>query len=77
MNSFELVFDVIDDDILIDMEYYQTKEEQCLFLLAFVYCLLVLVYTLCLLSYGLCLLSFEKNENENVCILSAIPPKSS
>ncbi|KAK7090209.1 COP9 signalosome complex subunit 6-like [Littorina saxatilis] len=28
MNSFELVFDVIEGDIVINMEYYQLKEEQ-------------------------------------------------
>ena len=29
MNSFELNFDAIDSQIVIDMEYYNTKEEQC------------------------------------------------
>ena len=29
MNSFELHFDAIDKDVVIDMEYYNTKEEQC------------------------------------------------
>ena len=29
MNSFELNFDTIDSQIVIDMEYYNTKEEQC------------------------------------------------
>merc|ERR1711862_846893 len=28
MNSFELVFDNVDGNIVINMEYYQTKEEQ-------------------------------------------------
>ena len=30
MNSFELHFDAVDKDIIIDMEYYNTKEEQCM-----------------------------------------------
>lgn len=29
MNSFELVFSVIGGDIVIDRDYYNTKEEQC------------------------------------------------
>ena len=29
MNSFELSFVVIENDIVIDREYYNTKEEQC------------------------------------------------
>lgn len=29
MNSFELVFSVIDEDIVIDRDYYNMKEEQC------------------------------------------------
>uniref|UniRef100_A0A6M2DKH8 COP9 signalosome complex subunit 6 n=1 Tax=Xenopsylla cheopis TaxID=163159 RepID=A0A6M2DKH8_XENCH len=29
MNSFELMFTIIDEDIIIDREYYKTKEEQC------------------------------------------------
>ena len=29
MNSFELIIDTIDGDIIIDKEYYTTKEEQC------------------------------------------------
>lgn len=29
MNSFELVFSVIDGDIIIDRDYYNLKEEQC------------------------------------------------
>ena len=29
MNSFELVFDTIDGDIVVNMDYYQTKEGQC------------------------------------------------
>lgn len=29
MNSFELVFSVIDGDIIIDRDYYNMKEEQC------------------------------------------------
>lgn len=29
MNSFELVFDNIESDIIIDKDYYHTKEEQC------------------------------------------------
>jgi COP9 signalosome complex subunit 6 len=29
MNSFELLFDRIEDEIIINMEYYNTKEEQC------------------------------------------------
>lgn len=32
MNSFELVFSVIDGDIIIDRDYYNLKEEQCKFL---------------------------------------------
>ncbi|XP_052772791.1 COP9 signalosome complex subunit 6-like [Mya arenaria] len=28
MNSFELLFDIVDKDVVIDMVYYQTKEEQ-------------------------------------------------
>ncbi|KAG8246864.1 COP9 signalosome complex subunit 6 [Homalodisca vitripennis] len=29
MNSFELVFNIIGGDIVIDRDYYNTKEEQC------------------------------------------------
>ena len=29
MNSFELLFDTVDGDIIIDREYYNTKEDQC------------------------------------------------
>ena len=29
MNSFELAFQVIDDLIVIDRDYYRIKEEQC------------------------------------------------
>lgn len=29
MNSFELKFKFIDEDIIIDQDYYRTKEEQC------------------------------------------------
>ena len=29
LNSFELVFLMYDDDIIIDREYYSSKEEQC------------------------------------------------
>lgn len=29
MNSFELVFDKIEGDIIIDKDYYSTKEQQC------------------------------------------------
>jgi COP9 signalosome complex subunit 6 len=29
MNSFELLFDVIEGETIINMEYYNTKEEQC------------------------------------------------
>ena len=29
MNSFELVFDFIDGDVIINRDYYTTKEEQC------------------------------------------------
>ena len=29
MNSFELVFNKIEDEIIIDREYYNVKEEQC------------------------------------------------
>jgi len=29
MNSFELMFDIVANDIVIDMDYYNTKEEQC------------------------------------------------
>ena len=31
MNSFELVFDKIESDICIDKEYYNNKEEQCMY----------------------------------------------
>lgn len=31
MNSFELVFTVIEGDIIIDRDYYNLKEEQCKF----------------------------------------------
>lgn len=31
MNSFELMFTVIENDVVIDKEYYATKEEQCTF----------------------------------------------
>ena len=30
MNSFELVFHVIDKEVVIDREYYSTKEDQCM-----------------------------------------------
>lgn len=33
MNSFELVFSVIEGDIIIDRDYYNLKEEQCKFIL--------------------------------------------
>lgn len=29
MNSFELVFSMIGDDVIIDRDYYTMKEEQC------------------------------------------------
>lgn len=29
MNSFELVFSIIGDDVIIDRDYYNMKEEQC------------------------------------------------
>lgn len=29
MNSFELVFSEIGDDVIIDRDYYNMKEEQC------------------------------------------------
>jgi len=29
MNSFELMFHVIDSTIIVDREYYTTKEDQC------------------------------------------------
>ena len=29
MNSFELLFDIVEDDIIIDRDYYNTKEDQC------------------------------------------------
>lgn len=29
MNSFELLFDFIEGEIIVNMEYYNTKEEQC------------------------------------------------
>lgn len=29
MNSFELMFSVIEGDIIIDRDYYNLKEEQC------------------------------------------------
>lgn len=29
MNSFELVYNVVDGDVIIDRDYYSTKEEQC------------------------------------------------
>lgn len=32
MNSFELLFDRIEDEIIINMEYYNTKEEQCMYI---------------------------------------------
>lgn len=36
MNSFELLFDDVNGQIVIDMDYYNTKEEQCkTFLLLF------------------------------------------
>ena len=28
-NSFELLFDIVDGNIIVDREYYNTKEEQC------------------------------------------------
>lgn len=30
MNSFELLFDFIEGEIIVNMEYYNTKEEQCM-----------------------------------------------
>lgn len=32
MNSFELVFTVIGGDIVIDRDYYNMKEEQCMYI---------------------------------------------
>lgn len=29
LNSFELKFEIIDDEVIINREYYATKEEQC------------------------------------------------
>lgn len=29
MNSFELVYNLVDGDVIIDRDYYSTKEEQC------------------------------------------------
>ena len=29
LNSFELKFEIIDDEVIINREYYVTKEEQC------------------------------------------------
>lgn len=29
MNSFELVFSVFENDVIIDKDYYNMKEEQC------------------------------------------------
>lgn len=29
MNSFELKFKQVEQDIIIDQDYYRTKEEQC------------------------------------------------
>ncbi len=29
MNSFELVFQIVDNLVVIDRDYYRTKEEQC------------------------------------------------
>lgn len=29
LNSFELVYTVVGDDLIIDKDYYRTKEEQC------------------------------------------------
>ena len=29
MNSLELVFNVVEGEIIIDMDYYNLKEEQC------------------------------------------------
>lgn len=37
MNSFELVFTVI-DNIVIDRDYYNTKEEQCIHKFLLKYC---------------------------------------
>lgn len=36
MNSFELVFSVIGNDVIIDRDYYNMKEEQCKFLCDFI-----------------------------------------
>lgn len=33
MNSFELVFNTIGNDVIIDRDYYNMKEEQCKFLM--------------------------------------------
>lgn len=29
MNSFELLFHLVEDDVVIEREYYNTKEDQC------------------------------------------------
>jgi len=29
MNSFELMFHVVDNAVMVDREYYTTKEDQC------------------------------------------------
>ena len=31
LNSFELQYDHIENDVIINMEYYRAKEEQCRF----------------------------------------------
>lgn len=36
MNSFELYFSVYGGDIVIDRDYYNTKEEQCMYSIMYI-----------------------------------------
>ena len=38
MNSFELVADIVDGEIVINMDYYTLKEEQCKSIISFLRC---------------------------------------
>lgn len=44
MNSFELKFKLINEDVIICQDYYRTKEEQCELLKYFLHVLALFVY---------------------------------
>lgn len=37
MNSFELVVHIIDNEFIVDKEYYNTKEDQCVYFMLCLY----------------------------------------